>query len=65
MDERAYVLLEVALEIGGGDTICGTVAARGGPATPFTGWLELMSAFDRARARPATGDEAASSASGG
>ena len=61
LDDEDYVHLEVALELGAGDTICGTVADRGGPATPFTGWLELMSVFDTARARRTADDDAASS----
>jgi len=51
MDDDRYLHLDVALERGGGDTIRGTVGDRGGPATAFTGWLELMSMFDIARAR--------------
>ncbi len=50
-DDEGYVRLEVALERGGGDTIRGTVGDGHGPRTPFTGWLELMSRFDTARAR--------------
>ncbi len=56
MDDERYVHLEVALELGDGDTIRGTVGERDGRSTPFTGWLELMSAFDTARAAPS--DEA-------
>jgi hypothetical protein len=57
VDDDMHVHLEVALEVGGSDTIRGTVADRDGRRTAFTGWLELMSAFDTARAGPVAGGE--------
>jgi len=62
MDDAAYVHLEVALEVDCGDTIRGTVGDRGGPALAFTGWLELMSAFDSARTGASGADAAAAAA---
>lgn len=46
--------LDVALELDA-DPIRGTVGDGMGPAREFAGWLELMSAFDGARAQAATG----------
>ena len=64
MDDDTHVHLEVALEVGGGDTIRGTVGDRDGPRTPFTGWLELMSAFDTARVAQAPDDGRAAGSEG-
>jgi len=50
MPDDTRIHLDVALEPGG-DTIRGTVGDGAGPAVEFSGWLELMSAFDTARAR--------------
>jgi len=58
LEDDGYVHLEVVLQRDGGDTICGTVGDRDGRRTPFTGWLELMSAFDTARAAPLAGADA-------
>ena len=46
--------LEVALQVDA-DPIRGTVSDGIPPAREFAGWLELMSAFDRARAQAAAG----------
>ncbi len=50
MAERACLRLEVAL-LCGGDTISGTVDDRSGQTVQFSGWLELMSAFEAFCAR--------------
>lgn len=47
--------LDVAIELGA-DPIRGTVFHRVLPAREFTGWLELMSALDGARAQTAAGE---------
>ena len=44
------VRLEVALQCGG-DTISGTIDDHTGQAAQFSGWLELMSAFEALCAR--------------
>lgn len=54
------VHLDVALALGG-DTIRGTVDDGVGPIVEFTGWLDLMSAFDTTRAR-ATGEDGSADA---
>ena len=46
--------LDVELVLGDG-TIRGTVDDGRGPALRFTGWLELMSAFDTLQARASSG----------
>jgi hypothetical protein len=48
--EERRLHLDVALELAD-DTIRGTVDDGVGPAVDFTGWLELMWAFDTACAR--------------
>ncbi len=48
MDADDRVHLDVALEVAG-DAIRGTVAQGDSPAREFSGWLELMSAFETAR----------------
>ena len=53
-DPRVALRLAVALELGA-DPIRGTVCDGIGPAREFAGWLELMSAFDGARAQAAAG----------
>jgi len=53
-DTRLALRLDVALELGA-DPIRGTVCDASGPAREFAGWLELMSAFDGARAQAAVG----------
>ncbi len=53
MADDTRLHLDVALEPGG-DTIHGSVRDRAGTAVEFTGWLELMSAFDAACARATT-----------
>jgi hypothetical protein len=50
LPDDARVHLDVALERGG-DQIRGTVDDGDGRLREFSGWLELMSAFDSARAR--------------
>ena len=45
MAEGTCVHLDVALECSG-DLICGTVDDHAGDVVAFSGWLELMSAFD-------------------
>lgn len=50
MPEAERVHLDVALELGG-DPIRGTVADGTYDAVEFSGWLELMSAVERVRAR--------------
>jgi hypothetical protein len=56
MADDARVHLDVELERGG-DQIRGTVDDGTGRVLEFSGWLELMSAFDTAFAR-AGGEEA-------
>ena len=48
MDADGRVHLDVALEIEG-EAIRGTVSAAVFPTVEFSGWLELMSAFEIAR----------------
>ncbi len=55
MAERRTLRLDVALEPGA-DPIRGTVSNCALPAREFTGWLELMSALDGARARTVPGE---------
>jgi hypothetical protein len=50
MAEGPSVQLNVALRYGG-DTISGTVDDRSGQTVQFSGWLELMSAFEAFCAR--------------
>lgn len=50
MNDDARVHLEVALEVDG-HSIRGTVADGVSPPHEFSGWLELMSAFEIARAK--------------
>ena len=50
MAEGACIQLEVALQCGG-DTISGTVDDHSGQRVQFSGWLELMSAFEACCAR--------------
>lgn len=50
MAESACLRLDVALACGG-DTISGTVDDHAGEVVAFSGWLELMSAFDTVCAR--------------
>ena len=50
MAEGTCIRLAVALKCDG-DTICGTVDDNAGDVVPFSGWLELMSAFDTVCAR--------------
>jgi len=64
MADDTRVHLHVALERDGDETIRGTVADGAGAARAFTGWLELMSAFDAARARADDGHGAAGSSAG-
>jgi len=45
MAEGACVRLDVAL-VRSGDSISGTVDDHAGDVVAFSGWLELMSAFD-------------------
>lgn len=45
MAEGTCIRLAVALKCDG-DTIRGTVDDHAGDVVPFSGWLELMSAFD-------------------
>ncbi len=55
MTDEQLLHLEVALERGS-EPIHGVLSDGVGTTIEFTGWLELMSAFDTARARaPATG----------
>ena len=46
------VHLDVALDVAG-DAICGTVCDGVLPPVAFSGWLELMSVFEIARANAA------------
>ena len=46
VDDRVH--LDVALELGG-ETIRGTLSDGVSPPLEFSGWLELMSAFEVAR----------------
>lgn len=55
MADSGRLHLDVALELDD-DTIRGTVHDGVGPAVEFTGWLELMSAFDTAYARARGGE---------
>ncbi|MGH2919424.1 MAG: hypothetical protein ACRDLS_12640 [Solirubrobacteraceae bacterium] len=50
MADGACLQLDVALECNG-DTIRGTVDDHAGTVVEFSGWLELMSAFDTVCAR--------------
>jgi len=50
MAEGTCIRLEVALQCSG-DTIGGTIDDHSGQAVQFSGWLELMSAFDTVCAR--------------
>ncbi|MDQ3677636.1 MAG: hypothetical protein M3401_12680 [Actinomycetota bacterium] len=50
MAEGTCIRLDVALECNG-DTIRGIVDDHAGEAVEFSGWLELMSAFDIVCAR--------------
>lgn len=50
MAEGTCIRLAVALECKG-DTIAGTVDDHAGDVVRFSGWLELMSAFDTMCAR--------------
>jgi len=50
MADRALLHLDVQLELGA-ETIHGTLSDSDHPLINFTGWLELMSAFDTATAR--------------
>ncbi|MDX6691471.1 MAG: hypothetical protein QOG15_2928 [Solirubrobacteraceae bacterium] len=50
MADGTCIHLEVALECGE-NTIRGVVDDRGGAVVEFSGWLELMSAFDTVCAR--------------
>jgi len=52
MDADGRVHLDVALEIEG-EAIRGTVCAGVLPTVEFSGWLELMSVFEIARANAA------------
>jgi len=45
MAENAQLRLDVTLDLGS-DQINGTINDGAGPQLEFTGWLELMSAFD-------------------
>lgn len=56
MADETCIHLEVALECSD-NTIRGVVDDRGGAVVEFSGWLELMSAFDTvcARAIPRSG----------
>ena len=58
-DDRVH--LDVALEREG-EAIRGTVSAGDCPPFEFSGWLELMSAFDIARSKAAKASEPQSSA---
>lgn len=49
-DADEPIRLDVALACRG-DTITGIIEDHRGDAVPFTGWLELMSAFDTVCAR--------------
>ena len=51
-DERR-VHVDVAIDLAT-ETIQGTLDDGTGPVVGFTGWLELMSAFDTVRARAQT-----------
>lgn len=55
MADAARLHLAISLELDD-DTIRGTVHDGVGPVVEFTGWLELMSAFDTARARAGGGE---------
>ncbi len=48
MDADGRVHLDVALEVEG-EAIRGTVSDGASPPLEFSGWLELMSAFENAR----------------
>jgi hypothetical protein len=50
MTEGTCIRLEVALQCGG-DTISGTIDDHSGQTAQFSGWLELMSAFEALCAR--------------
>lgn len=50
VDDDQQLHFDVAIERNG-EQIRGTLADRLGTTLEFTGWLELMSAFDTARAR--------------
>ena len=52
MDADGRVHLDVALEVAG-EAIRGTVGDGVRPPVEFTGWLELMSVFELARANAA------------
>jgi hypothetical protein len=60
MADRTCLHLDVALECRG-DTISGTVDDRAGAVVEFSGWLELMSAFDTVCARASDEDGGAGS----
>jgi hypothetical protein len=45
-------VLRIELEHGS-EPIRGTIGPQDGPATPFTGWLGLAAALERALAEPA------------
>jgi len=66
MAEGACLRLDVALACGG-DTISGTVDDHAGELVEFSGWLELMSAFDTVctRASAAPCNDASSGLDGG
>jgi hypothetical protein len=57
VDEPGRVKMVIDLEVG--DPIRGDIAASGGPARSFYGWLELAAAMNRAREHAATGAESA------
>ena len=52
MDADGRLHLDVALDVHG-EAIRGTVSDGASPAIEFSGWLELMSVFERARANAA------------
>jgi len=63
MAEGTCVHLAVALECHG-ETIRGVVDDHAGAAVEFSGWLELMSAFDTVCARASRGEPRADSGLG-
>jgi len=53
MAENTQLRLDVTLDLGS-DQINGTIIDGDGPQLEFTGWLELMSAFDTVINRAST-----------